>query len=116
MLRYADGRGALSHSSALDVWGVRRQLVTEPVHLTVPDGTGMRSRPGLVVHRPGRFVVAPPQVLIRRGLPVIRIERALVEAWPLLPPVERPESLIRAVNDRLTTPERIEAALVAARR
>lgn len=47
---------------------------------------------------------------------MIRIERALVEAWPLLPPVERPESLIRAVNDRLTTPERIEAALVAARR
>lgn len=42
---------------------------------------------------------------------MIRIERSLVEAWPLLPPVERPESVVRAVSDRLTTPERVRSAL-----
>ncbi|MGN9917364.1 hypothetical protein [Micromonospora palomenae] len=35
-LAYADGRAALSQLSALDVWGLRRQALGEPVHLTWP--------------------------------------------------------------------------------
>ncbi|MFE9188407.1 DUF559 domain-containing protein [Micromonospora sp. NPDC007208] len=109
-LAYADGRGALSRLTALDVWGLRRQSPGEPVYLDLPQGSGLRDRPHLVVaHRAG-FVVAPPQVVTRGGLPVTRLDRTLVDCWPLLPPVDRLSLLIRAVNDRLTTPQRLAAA------
>lgn len=110
-LAYADGQGALSHTSALDVWGLRRQLVGEPVHLSVPAGSGLRTRQQLVVHQRRGFSVGSPQVVLRNALPVTRIERSLVDAWPLLPPADRRTPLIRAVNDRLTTAERVSAAL-----
>ncbi|WP_030490604.1 DUF559 domain-containing protein [Micromonospora chokoriensis] len=111
-LAYADGRGALSRLTALDVWGLRRQQPGEPVYLDLPQGSGLRHRPYLVVvHRSG-FAVAPPQVVIRGGLPVTRLDRTLVDCWPLLPPVDRSSLLIRAVNDRLTTPQRLVAALI----
>lgn len=114
VIMYADGRGALSHTSALDVWGLRRQPGTEPLHLSVPETSGVRGRAGLVVHQRRGFVVDPPQVLLRSQLPVTRIELALVEAWPLLPSADRPAPLIRAVNDRATTPDRVGTALRAA--
>jgi very-short-patch-repair endonuclease len=110
-LLWADGRGALSHLTGLDVWGLRRQIPGEPVHLSVPLGTGLRSRDGFVVHQRGGFVALAPQVLIRGGLPVTRIERCLAESWPYLSPADRPAPVIRAVNDRMTTPDRISAAL-----
>ncbi|NJP34410.1 DUF559 domain-containing protein [Micromonospora thermarum] len=40
-----------------------------------------------------------------------RLEAALVGSWPLLPLAERHGPVIRAVNDRLTTPDRLRAAL-----
>nr|WP_236646825.1 DUF559 domain-containing protein [Micromonospora acroterricola] len=109
-LAYADGRGALSRLTALDVWGLRRQPPGEPVYLDLPHGSGLRDRPHLLVRRRSGFVVAPPQVVTRGGLPVTRLDRALVDSWPLLPPIDRSSLLIRAVNDRLTTPERLAAA------
>nr|WTA64668.1 DUF559 domain-containing protein [Micromonospora sp. NBC_00855] len=111
VLAYVDGRGALSRLTALDVWGLRRQAPGEPVYLDLPRGSGLRDRPHLVVARRSDFAIAPPQVVIRGGLPVIRLDRTLVDCWPLLPPVDRPSLLIRAVNDRLTTPQRLAAAL-----
>ncbi|HEX5596938.1 MAG TPA: DUF559 domain-containing protein, partial [Micromonosporaceae bacterium] len=114
---YADGRGAFSHLSALEVWGLRRQPAGEVLHLSVPAGIGLRTtREELLVHHRRNFVLAPPQVVIRRGLPVTRLESALVDAWPLLPAAERRAPLIDAVNGRLTTPERIGDALAAAPR
>ncbi|MEH1055554.1 DUF559 domain-containing protein [Micromonospora sp. CPCC 206171] len=110
-LAYADGRAALSCLTALDVWGLRRQPVDEPVHLDAPRGSGVRPRLQLAVHHRQGFVVGPPQVVTRAGMPVVRLEQALVDAWPLLPAADRPAPVIRAVNDRLTTPERIAAAL-----
>ncbi|MET8259113.1 DUF559 domain-containing protein [Micromonospora sp. NPDC005553] len=110
-LAYAGGRGALSRLSALDVWGVRRQPPGEPVHIDLSTESGMRSSPHLMVrHRPG-LVIEPPHVVMRRGLPVTRLDRTLVDCWPLLPSVDRSSLLIRAVNDRLTTPQRLAAAL-----
>ncbi|MEH0970486.1 DUF559 domain-containing protein [Micromonospora sp. CPCC 205546] len=111
---YAGGRGALSHLSALDVWRLRRQPPGEPVHLNVPTGAGLRSGPHLVVHYRRSFAPEPPHALIRDGVPVTRLDRTLVDAWPLLSPVDRPATLIRAVNDRLTTPQRIVAELTTA--
>jgi very-short-patch-repair endonuclease len=42
---------------------------------------------------------------------VTPIEQSLVDAWPLLPAANRRAPVIRAVNDRLSTPDRIRAAL-----
>ncbi|MFD0820756.1 hypothetical protein ACFQ0D_21135 [Micromonospora zhanjiangensis] len=39
------------------------------------------------------------------------MESSLVDAWPHIPPADRPAPLIRAINDRLTTPDRVAAAL-----
>ncbi|MEK8105560.1 restriction endonuclease [Micromonospora sp. M12] len=91
--------------------GLRRQPPGEPVHLDVSIGSGLRGRPHLLVrHRPG-FAVEPPHAVLRGGHPVTRLDRTLVDSWPLLPTVARPGMLIRAVNDRLTTPQRLVAAL-----
>ncbi|SCF13165.1 Protein of unknown function [Micromonospora purpureochromogenes] len=110
-LAYADGQAALSCLTALDVWGLRRQPADEPVHLDAPRGSGVRPRSQLAVHHRQGFVMGPPQVVSRAGMPVVRLEQALVDAWPLLPAVDRPAPVIQAVNDRLTTPQRIAAAL-----
>ncbi|MFV2019069.1 DUF559 domain-containing protein [Micromonospora sp. LOL_023] len=111
VLAYADGRAAFSHTTALDLWGLRRQPADEALNLTVPFGAGMRGRAGLTVHHRRAFAVGPPQVVVRGGEPVVRLERALVESWPLLPAADRPAPLIRAVNDRWTNAGRISAAL-----
>ncbi|WP_117669260.1 DUF559 domain-containing protein [Micromonospora sp. MW-13] len=115
-LAYGAGRGALGGLTALHAWGVRGQPDGEPVHLDVPAGSGLRCRPYLVLHHRRGFVAAPPHAVTRRGVTVARLERALVDAWPLLPAVDRPAPLIRAVNDGLTTPARVEAALAGAPR
>ncbi|MEV0396535.1 DUF559 domain-containing protein [Polymorphospora rubra] len=104
---YLAGRGALSHTTALDVWGFRQQAVGEALHLSVPAGAGIRSRPDVVVHQRRNLVV-----LNRREMPVTRLEQTLVDAWPLLPEVDRAAPVIRAVNDRRTTPGRIIDVLV----
>ncbi|MGB2567112.1 DUF559 domain-containing protein [Micromonospora citrea] len=113
-LAWADGRGALSHLSALVVWGLRRQRAGDLLHLSAPAGAGLRSRPGVTVHRRQGLVLEPPQVVVRQGLAVTRLEQAVVDSWPLLPPAERRAPVIRAVNDRLTTPERLRSALEGA--
>jgi very-short-patch-repair endonuclease len=81
------------------------------VYLDLPRESGLRDRPHLLVRRRAGFAVAPPQVVTRGGLPVTRLDRTLVDAWPLLSAVDRSSLLIRAVNDRLTTPQRLVAAL-----
>ncbi|MDG4839565.1 DUF559 domain-containing protein [Micromonospora sp. WMMD967] len=110
-LAYAGGRAALSRLTALDVWGLRRQPPDEPVYLDLPREAGLRHRPQLVVRHRSDFAVAPPYVVTRNGLLVTRLDRTLVDSWSLLPPVDRSSLLIRAVNDRLTTPQRLVTAL-----
>ncbi|MFE0529052.1 endonuclease domain-containing protein [Micromonospora parva] len=110
-LAWADGNGALSHLTALSVWGFYPQAVGDLVHLSAPASTGLRSRPGSIVHRRRSLTIEAPQVVVRRGLRVTRLEQALVDSWPTLPPADRRTPVIRAVNDRLTTPERLSAAL-----
>ncbi|MER7168433.1 DUF559 domain-containing protein [Micromonospora sp. NPDC000207] len=107
------GGAALGNRTALAVWGLRRQPPGEPLHLEVPPGRGLRTRPGLVVHRRGSLA---GQVVTRRGVSVVRLERALVDSWPLLAALDRRDPLIRAVNDGLTTPDRVAAALAGAPR
>lgn len=111
---WARGRGVLSHLTALDVWGLRRQTIGDLLHVSAPVGGGLRSRPGVRVHRRQGFPLEPPRVVVRRGSAVTRIEQTLVDSWPMLPVGERRGPVIRAVNDRLTTPERLAAALTGA--
>ncbi|MEO3778816.1 DUF559 domain-containing protein [Micromonospora sp. B11E3] len=108
---WVEGRGALSHLSALALWGLREPVTGDLLHLSAPAGAGLRSRPGVAVHRRRGFAPGPPDVVVRRGLAVTCLERTLLDSWPVLPPGERREPLIRAVNDRLTTPERLSATL-----
>ncbi|WP_238162222.1 endonuclease domain-containing protein [Micromonospora endolithica] len=116
VLAWADGRAVLSHASALHVWGLLPPVAGAPLHLSAPAISGIRSRPGVLVHRYHDLVLEPPHVVNRRGLPVIRLERTLVDTWPLLACDDRRAPVIRAVNDRLTTPARLVAALARAPR
>ncbi|MFC0505741.1 hypothetical protein [Micromonospora costi] len=96
------------------MWGLHQPTAGAALHLTAPAGAGVRTRPGVVVHRVRRLIPGPPDVVQRRGLPVTRLERTLVDAWPLLATADRSAPVIRAVNDRTTTPQRLMAALAGA--
>lgn len=115
-LAWLDGRGALSHTTALAVWGLADQEAGDAVHVTVPAAVRVRSHPGFQVHHVAGFAPEPPHVVTRNGLPVTSLERSLVDAWPLLPPQDRRAPAIRAVTGRMTTPARIGRALGAAPR
>ncbi|MGN9811519.1 DUF559 domain-containing protein [Micromonospora sp. BQ11] len=115
-LAWADGRAVLSHVTALHVWGLLTPAADAPLHLSAPVASGIRSRPGVRVHRYHDLLLEPPCVVERRGLPVTRLERTLVDSWPLLASADRRAPVIRAVNDRLTTAERLGAALTLAPR
>ncbi|GIJ09336.1 DUF559 domain-containing protein [Micromonospora andamanensis] len=108
---WARGRAAFSHLTALDLWGLRQQASADLLHLSAPNDSGLRGQPGARVHRRRHLTLQPPQVVVRQGHPVTRIEQTLVDAWPLLPPAEQRAPIIKAVNDRLTTPARVASAL-----
>jgi very-short-patch-repair endonuclease len=115
-LAWLDGRGALSHTTALAVWGVpqpARGALDAPLHVTVPAAVRIRSRPGVEVHRRAGFAPEPPHAVVRGGQLITPLDRSLVEAWPLLPAADRRAPVIRAVNDRMTTPGRLRTALGA---
>jgi len=113
---YADGRAAVSHTSALQIWGLRSAAADEPVHLTAPRGRRLTSSELLVVHDRTGFAMEPPWVMRRGGHWVTTLEAALVDAWPLLPQDERVGVVMKAIGDRMTTVERVAAELGRARR
>lgn len=105
-LAYSRGPAAASHLSALRVWG----LPVPPlmwVHLLTDDRRHLRGVPGVRVHRREDFVIEPPEVLMRRDIPVTRVESAVVDSWPLLDGDAKRAPAIAAVASRLTTVERI---------
>lgn len=104
------GGGALSHTSALAVFGLVDDGPLEREHVIVERRSTARSRGWLVVHH---ALVTPP-VVMRDDFPVTRLERSLVDAWPWLPPDHRRAPIIAAVNGRLTTAQRVGDALAAA--
>jgi len=104
-LEYAGNNAALSHTSGLPLWNLPVPAGL-PVHLT----TGMRRlRPAcdLIVHRRRGFRAEPPMVVTRAGLRVVRLETCLAGSWPLLEGYERRAPLIAAVQQRLTTADRV---------
>ncbi|MFK3982967.1 DUF559 domain-containing protein [Micromonospora sp. NPDC050397] len=113
-LAYLRKRGSFSHTTALALWGRCRVAAGEPMHMTVPASVRLRASPELVLHRVDGFSAAPPWTTERQGCPVTRLERSIVDSWPLLPRDERRGVVIDAVNDRLTTVARLGNALAAA--
>jgi very-short-patch-repair endonuclease len=106
---YADGRAAVSHLSGLAVW----QLPAPdrgPVHLTAPATRRLRGARGLVVHRRAELALEPPDVVVRDGCPVTRLETCVVDSWPLLDGDARRAPAIHAIARRMTTPARLRAA------
>lgn len=112
-LAYAGHDAALSHTSALAMWGL--DCDDPEVHLTTAAGRRLDRQPGLAVHRRAGFTVASPQVLNRQGQPVVALERAMVESWPLSTGASQRAPLIQAVAERMTTPERVEQAMATVR-
>lgn len=110
-VRYADGRGALSHQTALWLWGLR-EAPGRPLHLVIDPRHRLRPTSVLRIHRDR--LVAPfdhSRSARRRGLPVTTLERALLQSWSTLDPEQARAVLIRAVRERRTTPERLAADL-----
>jgi hypothetical protein len=111
-LACAGGGAALSHTSALAVWGLPAAGGDE-VHVMTSPGRRLRV-PGIVAHRRTGFVAEPPQVVIRDGVPVTRLERSLVDAWPSATGDAQRAPLLHAVGERMTTAERVTEALTLA--
>ncbi|NUR70556.1 MAG: DUF559 domain-containing protein [Hamadaea sp.] len=111
VIAYAGDQAALSHTSALVVWGL---VATEPdgvFHVTVPRERRLRSRAGLVVHTRDSFTLTPPEVVQRSGLPVTALDDSLVAAWPLAAEPQRVGIVLDAIGERLTLPIRIAEAV-----
>jgi hypothetical protein len=102
---------ALSNLSALEVWDLPVPRRDE-VHVTIARDRRLRVA-GIVAHRRLGFVAEPPDVVVRRDVAVTRLERTLVDAWPLLDGDAQRAPLLAAVGRRWTTAERVLAALRA---
>jgi very-short-patch-repair endonuclease len=107
---YADGKGALSHTTALSIWGLHPARVSE-VHLTVAREVRLRSTAALKIH-----TRAESRTVYRQGFPVTPLEDSLIDAWPLLPHPVRLGCVLEAVGRRMTTPDRVATALSRSRR
>ena len=117
-LLYAGEGAALSHVTALRRWAALPWPAVHPlerIHVTVPETVHRRARQNIaVIHRARK----PVPIVIRRDLPVTRLERSIVDTWSLLDGPDQRAPAILAVAERMTTPQRLlsEAALTPNRR
>jgi hypothetical protein len=109
----AGRESALSHLSALYLWGLAPTEPGTAVHITTPPERRIRVA-GIVAHRRDGFTRQAPHIVWRGGLPVTRLERTIVDSWPLLAGDAGRAPAIEAIADRMTTPARISAALAEA--
>jgi very-short-patch-repair endonuclease len=108
-LRFVGGHGALSHITALRLWGLPAPD-SDQVHVTVPDRIQPRTVGVIVVHRRRGFSVGHPHTVVRSGLEVVRLERAVVESWGTVDRTdERRAPVIASVGDRRSTVDRLFA-------
>lgn len=107
-VRYLDGRGALSHTTALAVWRIGWD---EPpgatIHATVSPAVRLEGAKGLVLHRHRRV----PAEQRRGGLAVVPLDEAVVRSWPLLPARQRIGLVISVVTGGHVTIARLRERL-----
>nr|WP_218860229.1 DUF559 domain-containing protein [Petropleomorpha daqingensis] len=108
-LAHAAPGAALSHTTALFVWGLWR--FERPLHLTVDHGVRRAGASDLIVHRRLRFDPTSTQVVERRALPVTTLPRTIVDSWPLLPVHDRRPLLLDITRRGLTTADLVREAL-----
>lgn len=108
-LLHAGPEAALSHTTALAVWGHRP--LEQPVHLTVPQRMRRAGAAGLVVHRRKNFDPDSNQCVERRGLRITTLARTVIDSWPLLPPAERRPLALDLARRGLVTAEGLDQAL-----
>jgi very-short-patch-repair endonuclease len=108
-LLHAGSAAALSHTTALAVWG--RVPLGRVLHLTVDHSLRRAGTPELVVHRRKGFAPDSPQCVVRNGLLVTALPRTVIDSWPLLDPADRRPFLLDAGRERLVTPDRLLEAL-----
>jgi hypothetical protein len=108
-LLHAGPSAALSHTTALAVWGLRS--LERPLHLTVDQTIKRAGAAGLVVHRRLRFDPGSAQCVQRRGLLVTTLPRTVIDSWPLLPPVDRRPLALDLANRGLITASHLDEAL-----
>ncbi|MCV2489578.1 DUF559 domain-containing protein [Geodermatophilus sp. YIM 151500] len=108
-LLHVGPRSALSHTTALCMWGLWR--LERPVHLVVDQAVRRAGSPDVVVHRRLDFTPEAPQSLERRGLPVTDLPRTLIDSWPLLPADERRPLLLETARRGLVIAPRLRSAL-----
>jgi hypothetical protein len=108
-LIHAAPGAALSHTTALHVWGLWR--FERLLHLTVDHDVRRAGARDLVVHRRLRFDPSSSQVVERRGLLVTTLPRTIVDSWPLLPVLERRPLLLDVTRQGLTTAALVREAL-----
>ena len=109
-LAYAQGFAALSHTTALEVWGLLSPA-GGPIHVMTNRWHHLRGARMLHVHRREEFVCEPPSVVMRNGLPITRLERSIVDSWPLLDGDAKRAPAILAIGQRMTTAGRLLEAL-----
>jgi very-short-patch-repair endonuclease len=103
-LSYLDGRGALSHTTALAIWRIGWEEPNHArLHATVPPKVQLRGGKGLVLHRHASF----GETHRRGGLIVVPLAEAIVRSWPLLPASHRTGVVIAAITDRHVTIDRL---------
>ncbi|MGY1741745.1 MULTISPECIES: DUF559 domain-containing protein [unclassified Blastococcus] len=108
-LCHAGPMAALSHTSALAVWGV--VPLRRPLHLTVDQSVRRAGSLDVVVHRRLRFSPEAPQCVVRRGLRVTVLARSLVDSWPLLDLPERRPLLLDTARRGLVVTKDLRDAL-----
>jgi very-short-patch-repair endonuclease len=98
------GEAALSHLTVLQL----RDLpvpAASPLHVTAYQTRHPRGVPEqLVVHR----TLRPLDAVLTAGLPAVRLERSIVQSWPLLTGPEQRAPLIEAYRRRLLSRSRLQ--------
>jgi very-short-patch-repair endonuclease len=108
-LLHAGPEAAISHTTALAVWGEWR--LERPFHLTVHQDMRRAGAPDVVVHRRKNFDPRSSQCVLRRGLRVTTLARTVIDAWPLIPPPERRPLVLDLARRRLVSPHQLDDAL-----
>lgn len=94
-LMHVGDASALSHLTALHIWGAHP--LVHPLHVTIDQQRRRAGTQGLVVHRRNGFRIEEHTTEIR-GLRVTALPRSLVDAWPLLPVASRRPRLLDLVR------------------
>ena len=101
-------KAVLSHTSAAELWGIRRRVrrLSEagdaglgPVHVSVPSTAGKRKRRGIVLHR--STTLSARHCTRRDGIPVTNPARTLADLRRLLSPAQFTAALREAEFLRL---------------